>query len=237
LASQSMVCCGVVTAPVLAWWCWIVPCFDTVHRMDFNQKSALIRHGTFGCTFGCTPCCFALQAFEGADVSTEEDVLSSSTTSSVSGTANSSSTLSSTQSGWMGPNGPPTPSQLSIAYKNATSNVLRRVVLETVSTYATTDVDIVADPDQLMHGTQHTCCETVPVGTPIDPGTGGTVVVTCWLQHVAPVTSNAQGKRIDGRGLTDIRPIRSRANLLPRTHGSALFTRGETQVGILVCTT
>ncbi len=35
--------------------------------------------------------------------------------------------------------------------------------------------------------------------------------------------------RIDGRGLTDIRPITTEAGILPRTHGSALFTRGETQ--------
>jgi polyribonucleotide nucleotidyltransferase len=41
--------------------------------------------------------------------------------------------------------------------------------------------------------------------------------------------------RIDGRGLTDIRPISVRVGLLPRTHGSALFTRGETQA--LVVTT
>ncbi|MEA2624937.1 MAG: polyribonucleotide nucleotidyltransferase [Candidatus Binatota bacterium] len=38
-----------------------------------------------------------------------------------------------------------------------------------------------------------------------------------------------QGKRVDGRGLTDIRPISCEVGLLPRTHGSALFTRGETQ--------
>ncbi|MCR4289221.1 MAG: polyribonucleotide nucleotidyltransferase [Candidatus Scalindua sp.] len=36
-------------------------------------------------------------------------------------------------------------------------------------------------------------------------------------------------KRLDGRGLTDIRPITSKVSFLPRTHGSALFTRGETQ--------
>lgn len=39
----------------------------------------------------------------------------------------------------------------------------------------------------------------------------------------------AGGKRIDGRDLSDIRQIRIRAGLLPRAHGSALFTRGETQ--------
>ncbi|MEM7319070.1 MAG: polyribonucleotide nucleotidyltransferase, partial [Pseudomonadota bacterium] len=43
------------------------------------------------------------------------------------------------------------------------------------------------------------------------------------------------GKRIDGRSTTDIRPIVSETGLLPRTHGSALFTRGETQ-GLVVTT-
>ena len=36
-------------------------------------------------------------------------------------------------------------------------------------------------------------------------------------------------KRIDGRGLSDIRPISVEVGLLPQTHGSSLFTRGETQ--------
>ena len=36
-------------------------------------------------------------------------------------------------------------------------------------------------------------------------------------------------ERIDGRGSADVRPIHSEIGLLPRTHGSALFTRGETQ--------
>ena len=44
-----------------------------------------------------------------------------------------------------------------------------------------------------------------------------------------------QERRIDGRGLKDIRPIASEVEVLPRTHGSALFTRGETQA--LVVTT
>jgi polyribonucleotide nucleotidyltransferase len=37
------------------------------------------------------------------------------------------------------------------------------------------------------------------------------------------------GKRIDGRDLKTVRPILSEVHVLPRTHGSALFTRGETQ--------
>jgi polyribonucleotide nucleotidyltransferase len=35
--------------------------------------------------------------------------------------------------------------------------------------------------------------------------------------------------RIDGRGLSDVRPISCEVGILPRVHGSALFTRGETQ--------
>lgn len=38
------------------------------------------------------------------------------------------------------------------------------------------------------------------------------------------------GLRIDGRTSRDVRPITSEINLLPRVHGSAIFTRGETQV-------
>jgi polyribonucleotide nucleotidyltransferase len=43
------------------------------------------------------------------------------------------------------------------------------------------------------------------------------------------------GKRIDGRDLVTVRPIVVEAGFLPRTHGSALFTRGETQA-IVVAT-
>ncbi len=38
-----------------------------------------------------------------------------------------------------------------------------------------------------------------------------------------------EGKRIDGRDVKTVRPIVAEAGILPRTHGSALFTRGETQ--------
>jgi polyribonucleotide nucleotidyltransferase len=45
----------------------------------------------------------------------------------------------------------------------------------------------------------------------------------------------AEKKRIDGRGLKDIRNICIDQSILPRTHGSSLFTRGETQA-LAVCT-
>lgn len=47
--------------------------------------------------------------------------------------------------------------------------------------------------------------------------------------HAMRSTILEKGKRLDGRGLTDIRSITCEVGLLPRTHGSALFTRGETQ--------
>ena len=64
-------------------------------------------------------------------------------------------------------------------------------------------------------------------------------------QQVSEVASNleydtvrnaalAGHPRIDGRGKADIRAIYSEAGLLPRTHGSALFTRGETQALVAV---
>ncbi len=43
-----------------------------------------------------------------------------------------------------------------------------------------------------------------------------------------------EGKRSDGRGCNEIRPISSEVGILPRTHGSALFTRGETQALVSV---
>jgi len=41
------------------------------------------------------------------------------------------------------------------------------------------------------------------------------------------------GKRLDGRGFDAVRPIQSEVGLLPRTHGSALFSRGETQAIVM----
>ena len=47
--------------------------------------------------------------------------------------------------------------------------------------------------------------------------------------HAMRSTILDPSQRLDGRGLTDIRPITCELGPLPRTHGSALFTRGETQ--------
>jgi len=59
------------------------------------------------------------------------------------------------------------------------------------------------------------------------------IVILYCLQEVASQATRRlvleEGYRVDGRGVTDVRPIWSRAGCLPRVHGSALFTRGETQ--------
>ncbi len=44
-----------------------------------------------------------------------------------------------------------------------------------------------------------------------------------------------EGKRVDGRGINEIRPLAAEVGLLPRAHGSGMFTRGQTQV-LTVCT-
>ena len=46
-------------------------------------------------------------------------------------------------------------------------------------------------------------------------------IVRAWL---------VEGRRVDGRGLDEIRPLSAEVDLLPRVHGSGMFTRGQTQV-------
>jgi len=43
-----------------------------------------------------------------------------------------------------------------------------------------------------------------------------------------------QGKRLDGRGFDEVRPLSAEVSIFPRAHGSAIFTRGETQAAALV---
>ena len=44
-----------------------------------------------------------------------------------------------------------------------------------------------------------------------------------------------ENKRVDGRSLTDVRPLASEVGVIPRVHGSGMFTRGQTQV-LTICT-
>ncbi|MCB6366495.1 polyribonucleotide nucleotidyltransferase [Intestinibacillus massiliensis] len=45
----------------------------------------------------------------------------------------------------------------------------------------------------------------------------------------------ANGKRVDGRGMEEVRPLAAEVGVLPRAHGTGLFTRGQTQV-LTICT-
>ena len=49
-------------------------------------------------------------------------------------------------------------------------------------------------------------------------------------KHVVRRALLDEGKRVDGRGLYDLRPLAAEVGLLPRVHGSGMFTRGQTQV-------
>ncbi len=49
-------------------------------------------------------------------------------------------------------------------------------------------------------------------------------------KHVVRAWLKEEGKRVDGRGIDDIRPLDAQVDLLPRVHGSGMFTRGQTQV-------
>ena len=44
-----------------------------------------------------------------------------------------------------------------------------------------------------------------------------------------------EGKRVDGRGINEIRPLAAEVGILPRVHGSGMFTRGQTQI-LNICT-
>ena len=49
-------------------------------------------------------------------------------------------------------------------------------------------------------------------------------------KHVVRDWLKKEHKRVDGRGIDEIRPLNAKVDLLPRTHGSGMFTRGQTQV-------
>ncbi len=49
-------------------------------------------------------------------------------------------------------------------------------------------------------------------------------------KHVVRDWLKKEHKRVDGRGIDEIRPLNAQVDLLPRTHGTGMFTRGQTQV-------
>ena len=49
-------------------------------------------------------------------------------------------------------------------------------------------------------------------------------------KHVVRAWLKDEKKRVDGRGIDELRPLNAQVDLLPRVHGSGMFTRGQTQV-------
>jgi len=58
-------------------------------------------------------------------------------------------------------------------------------------------------------------------------------IITELEEHIVRNRVIEEHKRIDGRDLTTVRPITTKVGVLPRTHGSANFTRGETQALVI----
>jgi polyribonucleotide nucleotidyltransferase len=62
-----------------------------------------------------------------------------------------------------------------------------------------------------------------------------TDLLSGYKKHVMRDRIVSKGMRLDGRSFEDVRPISCEVGILPRAHGSALFTRGETQA-LVICT-
>ncbi|HSR75238.1 MAG TPA: polyribonucleotide nucleotidyltransferase [Xanthobacteraceae bacterium] len=76
----------------------------------------------------------------------------------------------------------------------------------------------------------------VPEGATEKPRYDARQVAAAFKELEAKIVRNSildTGRRIDGRDVKTVRPIVSEVGMLPRTHGSALFTRGETQALVI----
>jgi polyribonucleotide nucleotidyltransferase len=73
--------------------------------------------------------------------------------------------------------------------------------------------------------------QAIAVQTADDAASKGavTAIIESIERRVLRTMILKEKKRIDGRAMAEVRPISAEAGLLPRTHGSALFNRGETQ--------
>ena len=109
---------------------------------------------------------------------------------------------------------------------------LDKDIYETVRAYAEDKIKaaIISDQKEVREGGVDAVCKEVTehFQDEIDPAILGEclyklqkMIVRGWL---------VEGKRVDGRAMDEIRPLAAEVGLLPRVHGSGLFTRGQTQV-------
>ena len=87
-----------------------------------------------------------------------------------------------------------------------------------------------ADRYNALNTMRANAIETLVTGSEDSPSEGEIKDIISLIEKAHVRKKVITGKpRIDGRGLADVRAIAVKTGLLPRTHGSALFTRGETQ--------
>ena len=109
---------------------------------------------------------------------------------------------------------------------------LDKDIFETVRAYAEDKIKeaIISDQKEVREGGVDAVCKEVTehFQDEIDPA----VLGECLYKLQKQIVRNwlVEGKRVDGRRMDEIRPLSAEVGLLPRVHGSGLFTRGQTQV-------
>ena len=109
---------------------------------------------------------------------------------------------------------------------------LDKDIFETVRAYAEDKIKeaIISDQKEVREGGVDAVCKEVTehFQEEIDPA----VLGECLYKLQKQIVRNwlVEGKRVDGRRMDEIRPLSAEVGLLPRVHGSGLFTRGQTQV-------
>ncbi len=109
---------------------------------------------------------------------------------------------------------------------------LDKDIFETVRAYAEDKIKeaIISDQKEVREGGVDAVCKEVTehFQEEIDPAVLGECLYK--LQKMIVRNWLVEGKRVDGRRMDEIRPLSAEVGLLPRVHGSGLFTRGQTQV-------
>lgn len=109
---------------------------------------------------------------------------------------------------------------------------LDKDIFETVRAYAEDKIKeaILSDQKEVREGGVDAVCKEVTEH--FQDEIDGAVLGECLYKLQKQIVRSwlVEGKRVDGRKMDEIRPLSAEVGLLPRVHGSGLFTRGQTQV-------
>ncbi len=107
-------------------------------------------------------------------------------------------------------------------------------LFEQIKDYIIDDVKYAMDTDDKTVRDERMVAVTDKVNAKFDPEGENQVEIAEIIYKIQKFVVRRwlldEGKRVDGRRLDQIRPLDAEVGLLPRTHGSGLFTRGQTQV-------